>query len=483
MNNKLLKIFTLSTTLGATSMATSSCSMNEKLTITSDYYIVINTQEDDYSYAHEINEALGYYNHYSLPIVDGQDPAKHNKEIVIDMNRSECASLSNELDKDGYIIKEDNNKLIIAYDTYMARLCAVDHLLTEYGNNGISFPKGKVIKGKCKKDDVIIDITLPLDPDNKFHEIRDPFIVKTNDAYYLYGTSYWDGIDWRAYKSTSLKGEWKNIGVVVPEKDKKGESLYPDIEKNRWAPEVHKYKDKYYMFTTFNSKATGQRGVTIFRSDSPEGPFTMISGNPRNEVNPGHITYDYSTFDKEGKPAGNTIDGTLYVDKDGQPWLVYVNEWVSQPDEIGTFNAVKFNSDLTRIDESSDTLLFRANNAPWAPSDAEVTDGCFVYTLTSGRLVMLWSQGNGKGYATGYATSDNGILGPWTQHNQLLFAKGMYDIDSVEGGHSMIFNDNHQLYMCQHGPNGGTEHPIIVPVKETKFNTISWDIYNYINKK
>lgn len=450
------------------------------LKITSDYYLVVPTSEKDYSYAHQINEALGYHSHFTLPIIDGQSGVTHPHEIIIDMNRTECSSLSSELDEDGYIIKEDNGKIIIAYKTYMARMCAVDHLLTVYGKNGISFPKGQSVKGTCKADDVVIDITLPEDPNNKFHEIRDPFIVKANDAYYMYGTSYWDGIDWRVYKSTSLKGEWNNLGPVVHEE---GGTKYPDIDKQRWAPEVHKYKDKYYMFTTYSSKKTNQRGVTILGSDSPEGPFEMISKNPRNDIQPGHITYDFSTIDKDGKPAGCTIDGTLYVDPQGQPWLVYVNEWVSQTDEVGRFSAAKLSEDLSTIDESSNTELFRADVAPWAPPGTQVTDGCFIHKMPSGRLIMLWSANNGDGYSTAFATSDNGILGNWTHHKQQLFAAGMYAPDSLEGGHSMIFEDNGQLFMCQHGPNGGTEHPIIVPIKETSYNTLAWDIYNYINKK
>lgn len=460
-----------------------SCNQSSDVIVTNDYQIVVHEDGEDsgFSYAHQINEAVSYVTHNKLPIVISSAPVRTH-EIILDNNRVEARELYKSLGDYEYAIKEDNGKIILAYTSHMSRMCAVDHLLTEYYDNkvGIKIPKGTLVKGTCKPDDVVIEVTLPEDPDNKFHEIRDPFIVKANDAYYMYGTSYWDGIDWRVYKATSLKGEWTNLGPVVPEE---GGTKYPDIDKQRWAPEVHKYKDKYYMFTTYLSKETNQRGVTIFRSDSPEGPFEMISKNERNKVKPGHITYDFSTIDKEGKPAGCTIDGTLYVDPQGQPWLVYVNEWVSQTDEVGRFSAVKFSDDLSTIDESSNKELFRADCAPWGPPETKVTDGCFIHTLPSGRLVMLWSADNGHGYSTGYATSDHGVLGPWEQHEQQLYVSHMYKSEAPDGGHSMIFNDNGQLYMCQHGPNGGTEHPIIVPVKETSYNTISWDIYNYINKK
>ena len=52
-----------------------------------------------------------------------------------------------------------------------------------------------------------------------------------------------------------------------------------------WAPEVHKYDGKYYLFATINSDIVWKkrkegwadytwRGTQIFHADSPEGPFT-----------------------------------------------------------------------------------------------------------------------------------------------------------------------------------------------------------------
>ncbi|MCQ2792498.1 MAG: family 43 glycosylhydrolase [Bacilli bacterium] len=481
MGKKFLHLVTTGGALFTCATGFSSCSKDSTNTkITRDYQIFVHLGEDiEYSYAYQINEALDYFCHFQLPIVSDSSMIKDH-EIIFDMTRKECADLLPKLDDDEYIIKERDSKIIIVSKSHMAKMCAVDHLLTDYcSKDGLIVPKNTEVKGKCKASDIVTEITLPDDPDssNKFHEIRDPFIVKEGNDYYMYGTSYWDGIDWRAYHTTgSFKNEWENLGKVA----EIGET-YPDIVKQRWAPEVHKYKDKFYMFTTYLSQSSRQRGVTILRSDLPTGEFKMISHNARNVAQFGndnhHITYDLSTIDKEGKPAGCTIDGTLYVDPDGQPWLVYVNEWVSQTDEVGRFSAVKLSEDLTEIDESSNKELFRADAAPWGEAGIKVTDGCFIHTMPNGRLVMTWSASNGHGYSVGFATSDNGVLGPWVQHKQQLFAPGMYASDNPEGGHAMIFEDNDQLFMCLHGPNAKTEHPIVFPIKETHYNTIAWDLY------
>ncbi|HEX3813673.1 MAG TPA: family 43 glycosylhydrolase [Mycobacteriales bacterium] len=100
-----------------------------------------------------------------------------------------------------------------------------------------------------------------------------------------------------------------------------------------WAPEVHEYRGRYYLFTTLHNEAKPlpipapnqygipaqltnyMRGTIIAVADSPLGPFT-----PLDETRPA--------------PPANfmTLDGTFYVDPDGQPWIVYAHEWLQKLD-------------------------------------------------------------------------------------------------------------------------------------------------------
>ena len=50
-----------------------------------------------------------------------------------------------------------------------------------------------------------------------------------------------------------------------------------------WAPEVHKYNGKYYMFATFTRK-NGLRGTFSLIADSPLGPFKPHSKLPVTPV-------------------------------------------------------------------------------------------------------------------------------------------------------------------------------------------------------
>ncbi len=271
---------------------------------------------------------------------------------------------------------------------------------------------------------------------------RDPFVLIDDGVYYAYGTGI---TTWDCYKNTSgrLDGEWKKTNELV--------YVEPQYAvKDRWAPEVHKYKGNYYMFATYYSSLTNHRGCTILKSASPEGPFV--------EITDGHIT----------PKEWDAIDGTFYVDKDGQPWMIFVHEWTCTDDGIGRMAAAKLSDDLTHF-ISEPVELFRADDPAW--TNKRVTDGCFMYESADNGLIMIWSNFDDEGnYCVGVAHSDNGCIdGKWTQDASPMFSKkitGKYD-----GGHAMIFKDNNgKIYMSLHSPNRATEgcveRMVFVPIKE-----------------
>lgn len=107
---------------------------------------------------------------------------------------------------------------------------------------------------------------------NGIEHLRDPFILVENGVYYAYGTGIntdgWADCVWDLYinKSGRLDGEWKHSEKPVYINP-------PHAVQDHWAPEVHKYKGRFYMFATYRSDLTGHHGCTILRADSPEGPF------------------------------------------------------------------------------------------------------------------------------------------------------------------------------------------------------------------
>lgn len=280
--------------------------------------------------------------------------------------------------------------------------------------------------------------------------MRDPFILRVGDVYYAYGTGVenddWDNTKWICYKNTTgdLEGTWERLQGDV--------AVLPEYAvKNRWAPEAHEYCGNYYMFASYYSAVTKHKGTAVLRSSSPEGPFIEISDGP--------VT-----------PADwNCIDGTLYVDEDGTPWMVYVYEWNDTDDGVGRMMASRLACDLTHF-VSEPIELFRADEPSWRASDAVVTDGCFMYKAENGELLMLWSNFNDNGYCVGVARSSNGrIDGEWTHDDELIFSKELSGEHG--GGHGMLFKDvDGKMYMSVHSPNspqnGIGETTVFVPILE-----------------
>ena len=242
--------------------------------------------------------------------------------------------------------------------------------------------------------------------------IRDPFIILENGKYYMFGTRggecWGKGTGLDVYTSDDLN-EWSEPQLAfAPPAD-----FWAD--RNFWAPEVHKYKGKYYMFVSFKSE-TRHRGTQVLISDTPEGPYRVHGEKP--------ITPE----------DWECLDGTFYLSKDGTPYMVFCHEWTQVGD--GEVCAIKMNDDLT-ASVGEPMLLFKASSAEWIrsvtgkPGDY-VTDGPFMYRSGTGDLYMLWAADDNFGYVEALAKSDNGeIDGNWTQVSRL--------VDHFSGGHGMIF--------------------------------------------
>lgn len=274
--------------------------------------------------------------------------------------------------------------------------------------------------------------------------IRDPFVLPiiAEKQYYLYGTTCpqsWTnpaaGIDY--YTSPDLQN-WE--GPFPAFRPPMGFWADHDF----WAPEVHVYRGRYYLFASFKTEGIS-RGTQILAADGPQGPFLPISDGP---VTPS----DWES-----------LDGTLFVDAHDQPWIIFCHEWVQVGD--GEIWAQRLSEDLQSPIEQP-FLLFRASEAPWIrPFVSEnrkgyVTDGPWLHRQPNGELIMLWSSFSTGGYTVGIARSASGdILGPWHQDPEPLVAR--------DGGHCMIFQAfNGQLWLTFHQPNQAPERPQFVRLRE-----------------
>ena len=144
-----------------------------------------------------------------------------------------------------------------------------------------------------------------------------------------------------------------------------------------------------------------------------------------------------------------TLDGTLWVDKDGKPYLVYCYEWLQNWN--GTIEKIEMKPDLSgTIGESK--LMFRASESPWSREKDEngndkpnkVTDGPYLFNTATGRLGMIWTSWIHNVYTQGVAYSKSGTLdGPWIHEKD--------PITPLNFGHGMLFRTlNGKLLMAIH---------------------------------
>ncbi|UOQ86755.1 glycoside hydrolase family 43 protein [Gracilibacillus salinarum] len=279
-------------------------------------------------------------------------------------------------------------------------------------------------------------------------QMRDPFIYvdRKKGRYYLYGSTDKDvwgkGTGFDVYTSSDLENWQGPIAAFRPDSD-----FYS--EDNFWAPEVHEYKGYYYLFATFLVKATGKRGTAILKSDSLTGPFTPHSQN---------IVTPHDWF---------SLDGTLHIDDQGTPWMIFCQEWIQIGD--GAICAVRLKDDLTEA-EGEPITLFSASEAKWPTSFTKeevnahvnyVTDGPYIYKASNGELLMLWASFVKNVYAQGVSRSVSGLItGPWKHDADPLFTS--------DGGHGMLFHDlEGTLQLTLHAPNQTPEErPIFIKMEE-----------------
>lgn len=231
-------------------------------------------------------------------------------------------------------------------------------------------------------------------PIKKQGDFADPFVLRYNGRYYLYGTNP----DVRCWSSEDLVN-WTLEGSAVPEDEFPG--LVP------FAPEVVYWNGAFYMYTSPHGF-----GHYVLKSNSPTGPFRKITGN-----------------------IGHSIDFSIFIDDDGQ-WYAY---WADDRGIVGC----KMNSPT----EFGEEVLVGAYLHGWTEGPFVIKkDGKYHLTYTGNHFLS-------KGYRINAAIADN-PLGPYRDdpYNPVIVsAEG----DVVGLGHSstVLGPDLHTHYIVYHNLN------------------------------
>lgn len=286
--------------------------------------------------------------------------------------------------------------------------------------------------------------------------IRDPFIFadERTKKYYMYASSPASlPKGFCVYTSDDLEN-WSGPSPVFAADD----TFWATDD--FWAPEVHEYKGRYYLFGTFSAK-NRMRTSQILVADSLTGPFTVHS-----------------------KPLAPdnwyALDATLYVEN-GVPYAIFSHEWLQTDD--GEMCCVRLSDDLTEpIGDVK--VLFTAGGSGWAKSPVwnkaaqpiYVVDAPFVCNIDGVRFMLWssWSSEDEDGYSVGAAYPVGDMLCGSYRHELLTLPK-------KDSGHAMVFRDfegNYRIAFHENNCICGGERAAIYYV-----GTEDGEVAVYENKK
>ena len=250
--------------------------------------------------------------------------------------------------------------------------------------------------------------------------IRDPFILtdKENKCYYMYSSihgspdEFSSGLGFCVYRSTDLEN-FEEPKIIF---DGIRSGFWSD--RDYWAPEVHKYNGKYYLFASFKAK-NRCRATQILVSDTPDGTFAPVSKDPATPMD------------------WECLDGTLWVEN-GTPYIIFCHEWLQVGD--GEICAQKLSQDLsTPIGDPF--LLFHASDNK---NVTEIASPKGELGVGSGNYVT-----DGPFLFKGEKLSDG-----WEHHGNRF---------EFDGGHAMLFNclDGSRM-ISLHRPNSLNARPTFI---------------------
>lgn len=231
----------------------------------------------------------------------------------------------------------------------------------------------------------------------------DPFIYYEDGTYYLYGTGSEDGIAVAVSKDlkTWQWPEEKPMYLALHKDDSYGEYWF-------WAPELYKVGDKYLLYYS------AEEHICVAEGDSPLGPFRQKEQKPMREA--------------------KGIDNSLFIDKDGKPYLFWVNftesglqSWVAELEE-----------DCSTIIEGSEKLCI-ATSQEWEKVWPSVNEGPFVLEH-EGYYYLTYSANSyeSPNYGLGYAVAEH-PCGPWVKYEGNPILQFVGGLEGV--GHHAYFID------------------------------------------
>ncbi|MBQ3156584.1 MAG: family 43 glycosylhydrolase [Clostridia bacterium] len=226
--------------------------------------------------------------------------------------------------------------------------------------------------------------------------IGDPFVMRWNGMYYMYPSTCEERV--KVFTSRDLVN-WTDAGYCT-----QGRDVY-----FAYAPEVIYWRGSFYMITSPNG-----RGHYILKSDSPLGPFELITGN-----------------------FGHSIDGSFFKTDDGQLMMLFPDNWIIK-------SAMLDEKTLLPSNLASTT---GATLKHWTEGPGLFRRGDWYYLTFTGNHVCS------TGYQVSFASRKGGPRGSFAQREDATLLINSVFGDEFKGlGHSsnVVGPDLDSMYIAYH---------------------------------
>lgn len=264
--------------------------------------------------------------------------------------------------------------------------------------------------------------------------VRDPFILKVENTWYMTGTLPPYGMTENQadrtkgvplYKSSDLL-QWEFVDYIVKTPDQSENRWYSE---RFWAPELFAHNGKYYVTVNCSALDGSNHGFLFAVSDSIEGPYTIMNPNA---------------------PVALGNDAHLFADDDGQIYLFASGIWMAKFDLENLCFLSSVKQIIAPIPDSDAWNAERPNVGFEGP-----------YVLKhQGRYYCFYSTW-ARGYEIGVAVADD-INGIWTMCDNPMYGAMSRERCDFYGG---IYQEGYYLHQdkyreCGHnsifqGPDGG----------------------------
>ena len=207
--------------------------------------------------------------------------------------------------------------------------------------------------------------------------VGDPFVMRYDGMYYLYSSTRDTEVGIKCFSSMDLVN-WNYEGLCTEE----------EVSKCAYAPEVVYYNGMFYMYTS-----PAGRGHYVLESNSPTGPFKLITDN-----------------------LGMSIDGSVFIDDDGSWYFYHAGD-----------NGIEAHTMTSPKDMSDTSLLVNAYMNGWTEGPMVIKHNGEYYLTYTGNHVLS------DGYRINCAIGDSPLYFTPQENNPVI----VHTMGNIRGiGHS-----------------------------------------------